>query len=69
VLEGYDVSEDQRSRLGNVIINRMNRHADDVERLAVGDPAFARLTADGVAENARRDAIWFSSVARLVEGG
>lgn len=69
VLEGYDVSEDQHSRLPSAITSRMNEHADGVERLAAGDPAFVRLAADGVAENARRDARWFSSVAQLVAGG
>ena len=56
--DGYDASADQRSRLLDACIHQMNKHADDVEAMAVTDPAFARLVDLGVARNARLDAAW-----------
>ena len=37
---------------------QMTRHADDVEAMAVTDPAFARLVDQGISRNARLDAEW-----------
>ena len=56
--DGYDASADQRSRLLGACVRQLNKHADDVEGLAVTDPAFARLVDLGVPRNARLDAAW-----------
>ena len=58
--DGYDASSDQRSRLVDVCVHQMTKHADDVEAMAVTDPAFARLVDLGVPRNARLDAGWVS---------
>lgn len=39
-------------------VHQMTKHADDLEAMAVTDPAFARLVDLGVARNARLDAAW-----------
>jgi len=56
--EGYDASADQRSRLLDACVDQMTKHADDLEALAVNDPAFAQLVDLGRADNARLDAAW-----------
>ena len=58
--DGYDASSDQRSRLVDLCVHQMTKHADDVEAMAVTDPAFARLVDLGVPRNARLDAGWVS---------
>lgn len=58
LVDGYDASADQRARLLGACVRQMTKHADDVEGLAVTDPAFARLVDLGVAFNARLDALW-----------
>jgi Ser/Thr protein kinase RdoA (MazF antagonist) len=58
--DGYDASPDQRSRLLGMCVRQMAKHADDVEAMAVYDPAFARLVEMGVPGNARLDAAWVS---------
>jgi hypothetical protein len=56
--DGYDASADQRSRLVDACVARMNSHADGLEAIAVTDPTFARLVDLGVSRNARLDAAW-----------
>ena len=56
--DGYDASADQRSRLVDVCVHQMTKHADDVEAMAVTDHAFARLVDLGIPRNARLDAEW-----------
>jgi hypothetical protein len=56
--DGYNVSADQRLRLLDACVDQMTKHANDLEAMAVTDPAFARLVDLGVAGDARRDAAW-----------
>jgi hypothetical protein len=56
--DGYHASIDQRWMLVEAIAAQLTRHADDVEGMAVADPAFARLVDQGVSRNARLDAGW-----------
>jgi Ser/Thr protein kinase RdoA (MazF antagonist) len=55
---GYDASADQRSRLLDACVDQMTKHANDLEAMAVSDPAFARLVEMGVARGSRLDASW-----------
>lgn len=61
LVEGYQATAEQRRRLPAAVTAQLAKHADDVERLATSDPAFARLVEVGVARNARLDAEWVSS--------
>jgi Phosphotransferase enzyme family len=56
--DGYHASIDQRWTLVDACVAQMTKHADDVEAMAVTDPAFARLVDLGVSRNARLDAEW-----------
>ena len=56
--DGYHASIDQRWTLVDAIVAQMAKHADDVEAMAVTEPAFARLVDLGVSHSARRDAEW-----------
>jgi len=71
--DGYAASPDQRSRLLDACIQQMTKHADDLEAMAVNDPAFARLVDLGHADNARLDAAWVSDneveLSSAVRGG
>jgi Phosphotransferase enzyme family len=71
--DGYGASPDQRSRLLDACIHQMTKHADDLEVLAVNDPAFARLVDLGRADNARLDAAWVraneAALTAAVRGG
>jgi hypothetical protein len=58
--DGYDASPEQRAHLVDACVHQMTKHADDVEALAVTDPAFAALVGLGVARSARLDAAWVS---------
>jgi Ser/Thr protein kinase RdoA (MazF antagonist) len=55
---GYGASADQRARLLEACAAQMTRHADDVEAMALVDPAFASLVDQGIPSDARRDAAW-----------
>lgn len=71
--DGYGASPDQRSRLVGACVHQMTKHADDVEAMAVTDPAFARLVDLGVPRDARLDAAWVSdnesALSAAVRGG
>lgn len=71
--DGYNASADQRSRLLEVCVDQMTKHANDLEAMAVTDPAFARLVDLGVASNARLDAAWVraneAALSDAVRGG
>lgn len=71
--DGYNASPDQRSRLLGTLVHQMTKHAEDVEAMAVTDPAFARLVALGVPRNARLDAAWVGenevALSAAVRGG
>jgi len=56
--DGYHASIDQRWTLVDACVAQMTKHADDVEAMAVTDPAFARLVDLGVSRDARLDAEW-----------
>ncbi len=56
--DGYAATADQRAHLLDACIQQMTKHAQDVEAIAVADPAFARLVELGIPRNARLDAAW-----------
>jgi Ser/Thr protein kinase RdoA (MazF antagonist) len=56
--DGYDASPEQRLALVDACVASITKHADDVEAMAVTDPAFARLVDLGIPTDARRDAAW-----------
>ena len=56
--DGYHASVDQRWMLVDAVMAQMTKHADDLEAMAVADPAFARLVDQGISRNARLDAEW-----------
>lgn len=62
MVEGYGATAQQRRRLPGAVMGQMAKHADDVERLAQSDPAFARLVELGVPRHARLDAAWAAEV-------
>jgi hypothetical protein len=64
--DGYKASIDQRWTLVDAIVAQMTKHADDLEAMAVTDPAFARLVDQGVARNARLDADWVRDNAAVL---
>ncbi len=63
---GYHASVDQRWTLVDACIAQMTKHADDVEAMAVTDPAFARLVDLGVSRDARIDAEWVMNNAAVL---
>ena len=64
--DGYHASVDQRWTLVDACIAQMTKHADDVEAMAVTDPAFARLVDLGVSLDARLDAEWVRDNAAVL---
>ena len=59
VVEAYGPDPEDRTRLLPGIQAIMQAHSDALERLAAqGGPAFVSLFESGVADNARRDAVW-----------
>jgi len=67
--DGYGASPDQRSRLLDACIVQMNKHADDLEALAVNDPAVARLVDMGIPHNSRLDARWVRANEEVLSAG
>ena len=58
VADGYHASSEQRAHLVEACVHQMRKHADDLQALAVTDPAFAALVDLGLARDARLDAGW-----------
>lgn len=61
LVEAYDPDPGDLLRLLPAIQTIMEAHAKGLERLAAqGDPVFLKLLKSGVADSARRDAVWVS---------
>lgn len=66
IVDGYGADTALRARLPDAVLTRMDLMSSTLEDLAAqGDPAFARMVAEGHAERQRGDAAWFARHHRL----